>query len=235
MPKIIRIEDKVVILFEDGTYYEKIGVSKELFDALTKATTKEEIYKIICPDYADKLNEYNDNINLLESIKSSFILTIKGNSVYWEDVSSLSLPFEFAKEVIKAEKNDDTTKLIAYKNFWTLMSLNPNEECRRNLFWFLNKWGLKISKCGFFVAYRNAEPIAVDGEGNQIYTDMHSHSTRIKIGEVVTMPREKCDCDSSVSCSRGLHAAGAGWLEKNYYGSQGLVVLVNPADVTAVP
>ena len=49
------------------------------------------------------------------------------------------------------------------------------------------------------------------------------------------MSRKNCDCDSSVSCSRGLHIGGKGWLKQNYYGNTGLACLINPADVVAVP
>ena len=52
---------------------------------------------------------------------------------------------------------------------------------------------------------------------------------------MVTIPREKCDCDSSNECSKGLHCASVKWLKKNYFGDVGLACLVNPADVVAVP
>ncbi len=111
------------------------------------------------------------------------------------------------------------------------MSLNPSEECRKNLYWFLQLHGLKLAKCGFFVAYRNVDTTKEKG----VYTDHHSHSTRIKIGEMVTLPREKCDCDSNNECSKGLHCASVKWLKKSYFGNVGLACLVNPADVVAVP
>jgi hypothetical protein len=234
MHKIIRIEDKVIALFEDGTYCENNNVSKELYTKIINAETEEEVYSLICPEYSAKQQQYKEAVNFINEVEESNILNKYGEAVYWDEVSQLSMPTELIKAVLKAEKNNDEVLLDTYKNFWTLMSLNPSEECRKNLYWFLNKWGLKISRCGFFVAYRNADLLKVEN-GEQIYTDRHSHSTRIKIGEVVTMPRENCDPDSSNSCSTGLHCGGAGWLEKNYYGTQGLVVLVNPADVTAVP
>ena len=118
-----------------------------------------------------------------------------------------------------------------YKNFWTLMSLNPDETCRKNLFWYLTKNELIISRSGFFISYRNVDK--TDEEG--VFTDHHSHSMKIRVGEVVTMPRSECDSDSNVTCSRGLHQANRFWLTKNYYGSVGLVCLTNPADVVAVP
>jgi hypothetical protein len=68
-----------------------------------------------------------------------------------------------------------------------------------------------------------------------VYTDGYTGKFRIRIGEPVTMPRERCNSDSDVTCSRGLHVAGKGWLQSNYFGDTGLRVLVNPSDVVAVP
>jgi len=67
-----------------------------------------------------------------------------------------------------------------------------------------------------------------------VYTDVHSGTTRIKIGEVVSIPKEKCD-QSQAECQKGLHTASSTWLKKDYFGSQGLVCLVNPMDIVSVP
>ena len=67
------------------------------------------------------------------------------------------------------------------------------------------------------------------------YTDGYTGKFTIKIGEPVTMPRDKCDSVQENTCSRGLHVAGREWLQNGYFGNTSLVVLVNPADVVAVP
>lgn len=235
MQKVIKVDGKVITLFEDGTYCERDNVSNELFKQIVEAESEEEVFALMCPEHGQRMKEYESVQEFMGDIEDSQLLTLKGESVYWEDVSQLSMPTELVRAVLDAEAKHDEVRIETYRNFWTLMSLNPDAECRKNLFWFLKKWGLKLSRCGFFVAYRNAVPYKTLEDGTQIYTDAHSGTTRIKIGEVVSIPREKCDCDSSVSCSRGLHCAAAGWLEKNYYGSNGLVCLVNPVDVCAVP
>lgn len=235
MQKIIKVDKKVIVMFEDGSYCEKDNVSDDLFKEIVNTKSDEEVYLLMNPKHEEKVKEYKNVINILDSVKNSSLLTLKGECIYWESVSQLSMPNELVKVVLDAEVNHDEVKIDTYKNFWTLLSINPSEECRKNLLWFLNKWGLKVSKCGFFVAYRNVVPYKTMCDGTEIYTDAHSGTTRIKIGEVVTIPREHCDGDSSISCSRGLHAGGAGWLKRNYYGTQGLVVLINPADVVAVP
>lgn len=235
MQKIIKIDTKVIVMFEDGSYCEREDVSQEEFKKIVEAQSDEEVYALVCPEHGQRVREYMDAVGIYDDIKDSTLLTLKGESVYWEDVSQLSMPTELVKAVLDAEFNHDEVRIDTYRNFWTLMSLNPDERCRQNLFWFLNRNGLVISRCGFFVAYRNANLKGKDEDGTEIYTDAHTGTFSIRIGEVVTMPREKCDDVQENTCSRGLHLGARTWLKRNYYGNQGLVCLCNPADVVAVP
>lgn len=68
-----------------------------------------------------------------------------------------------------------------------------------------------------------------------IYTDHHTGTFNIKIGELVSMPKEETDQSQDNQCSSGLHLASSSWLSKNYYGQQGIVCLVNPMHVVSVP
>lgn len=231
MQKIIKIDSKVIVMFEDGSYCEKNNVSKEEFETIVKAESDEEVFAIMCPEYGKKIQDYYDAKNIFSRIDKSKLLTLEGEIVYWKEVSELSIPTELVKAILDAEEQGDEVRIDTYRNFWTLMGLNPDEKCRKNLFWFLQRNGLIISRCGFFVAYRNVVPTEEEG----VYTDAHSGTTRIKIGKVVTIPREDCDNNSDITCSKGLHLGARTWLKQNYFGSQGVVCLCNPADVVAVP
>jgi hypothetical protein len=220
---------------------------------------------------------------LINKVKESQLLVIRGSSVYMPSVSELSIPEDFVSKVIEAELNGDEVELTKFKNFWTLVSLNPDSRVRNNLFWFIRKWNMQITESGLIIAYRNADikeeakystssvktiinayyqekfindknpyDITIDvagvsknlgetydeivnGAGSPVYTDQHSHTTEIRLGHPVSIPREDCDADQEHSCSRGLHCGAKGWLKRNYYGRVGLMVLVNPANVVAVP
>jgi hypothetical protein len=69
-----------------------------------------------------------------------------------------------------------------------------------------------------------------------VYTDMHSGSMRIVLGEPVIMDRKECDADFRRDCSNGLHVGATKYVE-NFAGSSStiLVCYVNPANVVAVP
>lgn len=205
MQKIIKVDKTIIAILSNGMTYQKDDLTEEEINTIMNTDSEEEIISIMNPEYKKEKDEYNRAIAVENRINRSKILTKEGDSVYWEEVSHLSMPMELIDVVLGAEVADDKLKLETYKNFWTLMSLNPSEECRKNLFWFLNRNGLVISRCGFFVAYRNANLKFIDTDGKKVFTDAHSGKTRIKIGEVVSIPRESCDCDSNVTCSRGLN------------------------------
>ena len=230
MQKVIKVDNKVTIFLESGAIIEK-EVTEDEFKEVVEAQTDEEVLKLLCPEYQKSVELHNNALTLVEKIQKSKLLSIRGDVVYWEEVSCLSVPEELVKAIIKAEEEHNELKISTYRNFWTLMSLNPDERCRKNLFWFLQKYGMTISRCGFFVGYRNVDKT----EEENVFTDHHSHTFKIRIGEMVTMDRNKCDTVQENTCSTGLHIGGRGWLKENYFGDTGLACLINPADVVAVP
>ena len=230
MQKVIKIDNKVTVFLENGEVVEK-EVTEDEFKKVVEAQTDEEVLKLLCPEYQKSIESHNNALTLIEKIQKSKLLSMRGDVVYWEEVSCLSVPEELVKAIIKAEEEHNELKISTYRNFWTLMSLNPDERCRKNLFWFLQKYGMTISRCGFFVGYRNVDKT----KEKNVFTDHHSHTFKIRIGEMVTMDRDKCDTVQENTCSSGLHIGGKGWLKKNYFGDTGLACLINPADVVAVP
>lgn len=230
MQKVIKVDNKVTVFLENGEIVEK-KVTEDEFKKVVEAQTDEEVLKLLCPEYQKSVESHNNALTLIEKIQKSKLLSMRGDVVYWEDVSCLSVPEELVKAIIKAEEEHNELKISTYRNFWTLMSLNPDERCRKNLFWFLQKYGMTISRCGFFVGYRNVDKTKEEN----VFTDHHSHTFKIRIGEMVTMDRNKCDTVQENTCSTGLHIGGRGWLKKNYFGDTGLACLINPADVVAVP
>ena len=230
MQKVIKVDNKVTIFLENGEIIEK-EVTEDEFKKVVEAQTDEEVLNLLCPEYQKSIELHNNALTLIEKIQKSKLLSMKGDVVYWKEVSCLSVPEELVKAIIKAEEEHNDLKISTYRNFWTLMSLNPDERCRKNLFWFLQKYGMTISRCGFFVGYRNVDKTKEEN----VFTDHHSHTFKIRIGEMVTMDRNKCDTVQENTCSTGLHIGGRGWLKENYFGDTGLACLINPADVVAVP
>lgn len=272
---ICRINDFLRVDFSNGEVYTTDNCDEALWEFVKNNRENESIVK-------EKLLPKTDNKGraLIERVKKSSILTLKGNSVYMMHVSEQSIPEDFVVKILDAEDDLDEEAINKYINFWTLVSLNPDSRVRNNLFWFIRKWDMKITESGLIVAYRNAvmktqpeftvdeakeiinkyyeekylnhnDPCTikyeydytlqkaydavVNGEESPVFTDAHSHTTTIKLGHPVSIPREECDSVQEHTCSQGLHCASKGWLKENYFGDVGLMVLVNPAKVVAVP
>jgi hypothetical protein len=69
-----------------------------------------------------------------------------------------------------------------------------------------------------------------------VYTDMHSRTMTIVLGQPVHMPRKECDSDPAIDCSCGLHCGATAYVESFGSGADAILVCyVNPAHVVAVP
>lgn len=301
---IIKTNRFLSVTLSDGTVLVSTDVSNELFDKVMAADSDETIVSLMTPQETTSEDEAPVVSDLVRSLYNGEIesdyIEFRGDSAYIPSISELTVPQDFVEAIVEAEQNGDEDTLQTYLNFWTLVSLNPDSRVRNNIFWFIKKWGIKITKGGMLVTYRNADfkregvysvelldritndwikikgqkkspkryfYSDIDEEGmptedaklvkdacngmclDELYekvttservdttsfTDHHSHSFNIQIGKVVSMPREDTDGCQENTCSCGLHQGAPGWLKKCYYGDTGLVCLVNPANVVAVP
>ena len=127
MQKVIRINNKDIVILNNGCKFEKDDITDEEFEIICNSSD-EELMKMFNPQYEKDLEEAESVKKVINSVESSNLLIKKGDSIYFKGVSELSLPKELVEAIITAENNNDELKLEAYRNFWTLMSLNPNEE-----------------------------------------------------------------------------------------------------------
>ena len=105
---------------------------------------------------------------------------------------------------------------------------NPSFRAVTELFQFLEKNDHPITEDGKFIAYKK---VGAD------FLDLHTHTMDNSVGTVVSMPRNKVNEDSDVTCSYGLHVANWDYAA-NHYGSHSdtmLEVEVDPANVVAIP
>lgn len=299
--KVIRIKNHITVILDNGTMLTNSNCTDELYnDVMANQNDEEQVQCLLVPEFCKKKEEIEVKTKMLTDFTASKYLSVFGNSVYIKSVSELTVPEDLAVALFKAEQDQDTELVQTYLNFWTLCSLNPDSRARTNLFWFLKRYGMIISKSGLFVAYRNVQlksegseisskwaefistsyskvkykfkkspknyTVGKDMNGDKVcvlnpglslskvkgnlqelynklndqdlspvYTDAYTRTFTIKIGEPVTIDRSKCDSVQENTCSRGLHVAGRTWITEGSFGKISLMVLVNPADVVAVP
>ncbi len=67
------------------------------------------------------------------------------------------------------------------------------------------------------------------------FTDNHTKTKLIKIGEVYKEDEDKIDLDNTKDCSAGLHSGSLSFGSFNSFGDTGIVCLVNPMKIRSVP
>jgi len=164
--KIIRNNQALIVVLDNGVVLQNNNCDDTLFNQVMNANSDAEITALLVPSINRIIEERTKINELFDDVDSSEILVRRGNSVYWPEVSELSMPKDFILDVLNAEQEGNENALEGYKNFWTLLSLNPDSRCRENLFWYLNTWGMKISKSGLFIGYRNVD---IKKQGNNNY------------------------------------------------------------------
>lgn len=108
---------------------------------------------------------------------------------------------------------------------------NPSYRAVQELYGFLEKNDHPITENGNFIAYKRVRGT---------FKDIHSNTMDNSPGQVVSMPRNQVNEDSSVTCSHGLHVANWDYAHNHFASSDSLSdvmleVEVNPADVVAIP
>lgn len=168
--KISKIGKNLTVVLSDGTLLSNSECTDDLFQSIKDNLENEEtIRNLLTPKKLELEIEIEEKQKFYDKLRKSELLTTVGNSVYLTKVSELTLPQSLAEAIFKAEEDEDEELVQTYTNFWTLCCLNPDSRARTNLFWFLEKYGITISKSGLFVAYRNVD---IKQEGTVFDTEL---------------------------------------------------------------
>jgi hypothetical protein len=139
--------------------------------------------------------------------------------------TDIPIPEFMAQKLLHFIENKITVEPLV--NFWKHLILNPDAAVRQQLYGFLEHNGHPITDMGYFMAYKSinvadkydtetgeliqthsydentGERIAQKLTQKLTFRPMHSgdYGMVVKVGEPVTMPREKCDPDPNQTCS----------------------------------
>lgn len=109
-------------------------------------------------------------------------------------------------------------------NFWEKLQLNPSWRAVEQLWPFLDRAHIPLTKDGCFLAYKGV---------NTDYTDKHSGKIDNHPGVVNSMPRNQISDDPNVACHYGFHVGAVGYATS--FGPRTVVCKVDPADVVCIP
>lgn len=127
--------------------------------------------------------------------------------------------------------------------FYENLLSNPNKHSREQLYNWLDQHNFTIDQDGYLIGYK-AVYLASSGDhytstvaGYAIINGVEHTSGFVpyRVGDVVTMPRDKVQHDPSQGCSHGLHVGTHNYASSYTGGNYVLRVKVNPRDVVSVP
>ncbi len=108
--------------------------------------------------------------------------------------------------------------------------LKDRKHSGEDLMMFIEKSELPLTEDGRIIGYKKVKK----GEKEGVYVDCHTRNIKQGVGSRVEMDISMVDPDRNRSCSHGLHVCNIGYL-RNFYGSDVLIVLVDPSNFIAVP
>jgi hypothetical protein len=118
----------------------------------------------------------------------------------------------------------------SWENLARNIYANPDTWVREDLVDWLELSGMPQTPDGCFLAWKyvdeNLKSVCADIDGTH-----YDHTP----GNVVEMPRERCDTNRNSACSTGLHFCSIGYLGYGGGGARKVLVKVDPRDVTSIP
>lgn len=174
-------------------------------------------------------NEQWDEIPKFFSVKSA-LSQWSNDKFKFDDNGSISyngepVPYDFGKKIISMATNgEDPTPLF---KFYERLQRNPSSRSVDQLWAFLSKLSIPLTKTGCFLAYKGVR---------SDYMDRHSGTICNKPGTTITLPRNSISDDPREPCHFGLHV-GAWDYASDFAGSGGKLVIceVDPEFVVCVP
>jgi len=140
-----------------------------------------------------------------------------------------------AQVILGFVKSGDPTAAEPFKKFLANCRNNPDLNLVSTIYDWCVKGNMPITPDGELIAWKIVGP-----DFKSIHSGKRGRLDH-SIGATVTEPREECDPNRTQTCSTGIHFASLEYIEKGGYGgglsgkNKIVAVVVNPADITAIP
>lgn len=132
------------------------------------------------------------------------------------------VPSDFGRRIISmATAGDDPTPLF---RFYDRLQRNPSKRSVDQLWPFLSKMGIPLTKDGCFLAYKGVTDDLMD---------KHSGTICNKPGSTIKLPRNSISDDPREACHFGLHVGAKRYASS--FGETVVVCAVDPQHVVCVP
>lgn len=215
MSSFIRTSDHLTVMFDDG---ESVTIynSDPRFREAVKAVRNEEwdrVRALATP--AKAITEQFEQRGTRVEIKNGTVY-LNGKAIH------NTLTQRMVQMVEEGFDVDPTARFLE-----NLME-NPSYRAVNELYTFMEKSDLPITKDGHFIAYKRVR---------NDYKDIFSGKIDNSIGATPSMPRNEVDEDKNQPCSKGLHFCSRSYLSSygTGEGNRSVIVKINPRDVVSIP
>jgi acyl carrier protein len=177
-------------------------------------------------------NDIPDLINVAKAVKAYVEATLQGTSDLEVNLDDSSVTFRgepvhgvLVSRILDmaADQFDVTPMALFLANLYD----NPSNKAVEQLYSWMEANGITITEDGYLLAFKRV---------NDDYKSFYDGTTDNSIGTTPSLPRNKVDDRSDVTCSHGLHFCSQAYLP-HYNGGRGRVLLlkINPRDVVSIP
>lgn len=219
--------EAICIIRGDGADVEMVKVNRNEHPEQYDRTM------FFCKDYMDcemeeVLEEAFDDLNVETSIQNAtqgrVTADIKNGDLWYTSDTGRRVEFagKLVHRVMNAIRSGDGEKILKFAD---RLSHNPSSRALLGLYDFLDAADIQINDDGMLVCYKYV---------TEDFMDCHTRSFDNSVGSTVEMNRNEVDEDPDSLCSRGLHVCSLAYLG-SFYGNTVVRVIVDPADVVAVP
>lgn len=238
---VLKVHDAFVV-DQDRIYLKGVGLE---MPAVVAATFIEIVEKLMLTKdvkenielgkrfEALKMFWYWTALNPIESSRRDLLMFVKNNDIR---ITKNGLLEMYRRVVSKGVKNKELVNFVS------------------NAFYRVSRWGYNTSDYRIVeiegnYLLENIHDFPPKGEvigsldtlynnlptmNSNSFTDAHTRTMDIKVGEVYAIEEDKIDLDNLQSCSAGLHVGSRSFMFGGF-GDVGVLALVNPSKVRAVP
>lgn len=200
--------ESITVVYNGKTHTVRAGSAN--FNNLRKALQDKDWDNV--PNYLTVASSITQWSNAKFNIKESGEVTFEGEPV----------PEDFGERVVKmATDGEDPRPLF---RFYERLLRNPSKRSVDQLWPFLSKTGIPITKDGCFLAYKGV---------NVDFTDKHTGTISNAPGTTVKLPRNSVSDDPREACHFGLHVGAKRYA--NGFGETVVICKIDPEHVVCVP
>lgn len=185
--KVLFIGNVLDVVFMDNSRMSITDATDELYSKIMQLHDNEEAAKeLLLPSMKEEMEVYEEAINFEKRATQYSELKRYGDVFIFHAISDVSVPKSVVEAFVKAKEEKNEAMVKAIINFWTLACNIEDSRVRNNIFWYCEKYGIKLTESGLLKLYRN---VVVKEKGTTVSAIVPTE----EVTEAVAEPKEEAE------------------------------------------